>query len=105
MRIYTSQNGQLYVNAVSKLANGSDVEGHLYFTQAGIHNGSVQFQRGAPELNGVSGVTDECLLQILSHRIKFLDSKAPCTGNKQALAALTLASEALEKREITGACE
>ena len=98
MRIYTTENEQLYVNAISKLANGSDVEGHLYFTQAGIHNGSVQFQRGPVPTNGVNGITNECLLHILIHRTTYLNNKFPCAENAQAIAAMGLALKAFESR-------
>jgi hypothetical protein len=85
LRIHTAENEQLYVNAISKFANGSDVEGHLYFTTAGIHNGSIQFQRGPVPGNGVNGITNECLLHVLLHRTKFLNTKFPCVENALAI--------------------
>jgi hypothetical protein len=85
VRIHSAENGQLYVNAISKLANGSEVEGHLYFTTAGIHNGSIQFQRGPVPENGVNGVTNECLLHVLLHRTRFLNAKFPCAENQLAI--------------------
>ena len=84
MRIYTDPTGHLYVNSISKLANGADVEGCLYFTQAGIHNGNIQFQRGKVEEYGVNGIDGETLLSILVHRTMLL----PIKDNSKADGAL-----------------
>lgn len=84
MRIHTDHNG-VYVNAISQLSDGTDVEGHLYSGAAGAHQFNIEFQRGAVAENGVNGLTNEALLSILIHRTKFLDSKFPCGENKLAI--------------------
>lgn len=98
MRVLTAEQGNLYVNSVSKLANGSDVEGYLYFTQAGIHNSTVQFQRGPVATNGVNGVTPECLLVILLHRAKHLNSLVSCPEAELDIAALQTMLDRLQVR-------
>lgn len=84
MRIHTDQNG-VAVNAISTLADGTDVAGHLYQVLAGEVSMSVEFQRGGVAENGVNGVTNEALLAILIHRTKSLDIKFPCDENKRAI--------------------
>ena len=55
MRIHTDHNG-VAVNAISKLADGTDVEGHQYQVLAGPMVLTVDFQRGGVATNGVNGV-------------------------------------------------
>ena len=96
-RIHTDHNG-VFVNAISSLQNGKDVEGHLYTGGAGPHSFSVQFQMGGVADNGVNGLTNEALLAILIHRTKFLDGKFPCDENKRAIQHMEEALVNLEVR-------
>ena len=99
MRIHTDHNG-VYVNAISRLADGTDVEGHLYNVQAGTQFTKVEFQRGGVVDNGVNGLTNEALLAILIHRTKFLDSKFGCDENRRAIQHM---EEALVNLEVRSA--
>jgi len=99
MRIHTDHNG-VYVNAISTLSDGTDVQGHLYQCQAGSVSSSISFQRGAVAANGVNGVTNEALLAVLIHRTKFLDSKFACDENKRAIQHM---EEALVNLEVRSA--
>lgn len=97
MRIHTDHNG-VYVNAISQTSDGKDVEGHLYYTQAGPNASKIEFQLGAVGANGVNGLTNEALLAILIHRTKFLDSKFGCDENKRAIQHMEEALVNLEVR-------
>lgn len=99
MRIHTDHNG-VYVNAISSLADGTDVEGHRYDVIAGNHLTYVEFQRGGVADNGVNGMTNEALLAILIHRTKFLDSKFPCEENKRAIVNMEEALAHLNVRTL-----
>ena len=68
MRIHTDHNG-VAVNAISTLADGSDVEGHLYQVLIGPKTLSLEFQNGPVKEAGVNGLTNEALLAVLAHRI------------------------------------
>lgn len=97
MRIYTDHNG-VAVNAISALADGTQVEGHHYDILAGANTSTVLFQNGPVKEVGVNGVTNEALLAILIHRTKFLDAKFPCDENKRAIQHLEEALVNLEVR-------
>ena len=97
MRIHTDHNG-VYVNAISKLSNGDDVEGHQYTVTYGANTTTVLFQRGPVKEQGVNGLTNEALLAILIHRTKFLDSKFGCDENKRAIQHMEEALVNLEVR-------
>lgn len=97
MRIHTDHNG-VYVNAISKTSEGKDVEGHLYFTQAGAKASKIEFQLGAVGENGVNGITNEALLAILIHRTKYLDNRFECDENKRAIQHMEEALVNLEVR-------
>lgn len=99
MRIHTDHNG-VAVNAISRLADGTDAEGHHYQVLAGTKTLTVDFQRGGVVDNGVNGVTNEALLAILIHRTKFLDGKFPCDENKRAIQHM---EEALCNLEVRSA--
>ncbi len=99
MRIHTDHNG-VYVNAISKLSDGTDVEGHKYDVQAGSNSQTINFQRGGVADNGVNGLTNEALLAILIHRTQFLDSKFACDENKRAIQHM---AEALVNLEVRSA--
>lgn len=99
MRIHTDHNG-VYVNAISTLSDGTDVEGHIYGVGAGPQFTSIQFQRGGVADNGVNGMTNEALLAILIHRTKFLDAKFPCDENRRAIQHM---EEALVNLEVRSA--
>lgn len=97
MRIYTDHNG-VAVNAISSLADGTDVEGHEYQILSGPKTTAISFQLGGVADNGVNGLTNEALMNVVLHRLKFLDAKFPCEENKQAIAHLSTSLAALESR-------
>lgn len=97
MRIHTDHNG-VAVNAISKLANGTVVEGHWYDILMGAGSQAIRFQLGPVKEHGVNGVTNEALLAILIHRTKFLDEQFPCDENKRAIQHLEEALVNLEVR-------
>lgn len=99
MRIHTDHNG-VYVNAISILSDGTDVEGHIYGVGVGSQFISIQFQCGGVADNGVNGMTNEALLAILIHRTKFLDAKFPCDENRRAIQHM---EEALVNLEVRSA--
>jgi hypothetical protein len=96
MRIHTDSNG-LYVNSISHNSAGKDVDGQLYYVQAGTKTISLEFQRGSTD-EGVNGITNEALLAVLIHRTQVLDSKLPCDQNKAAIAAMLEAAANFEMR-------
>ena len=97
MRIHTDNNG-VYVNAISQLGTGEDVEGYLYNIQAGLQFTKLEFQKGGVAANGVNGITNETLLAVLIHRIQYLDNLFPCEENKAALDGMKAALASLESR-------
>jgi len=99
MRIHTDHNG-VYVNAISSLADGTNVEGHRYDVIAGDHLTFIEFQRGAVIDNGVNGMTNEALLTVLIHRTEFLNSKFPCAENMRALQCMEEALANLNARTL-----
>lgn len=106
MRIHTDKNG-VYVNAISQLADGTPVEGHVYTFGAGTTAGSIEFQRGPVKENGVNGLTNEALLAVVLHRLGVLN-RPPYNCRENAL-AITKIEEALhwldhrtKAREVRG---
>lgn len=97
MRIHTDHNG-VAVNAISKLADGTVVEGHHYQVQAGTYNVDLEFQNGPVQEHGVNGLTNEALLATLIHRTKYLDNKFGCDENKRAIQHMEEALVNLEAR-------
>lgn len=97
MRIHTDNNG-VATNAISSLADGTCVEGHHYQILAGAKNVGLEFQMGGVADNGVNGITNEALLAVLIHRMKFLNAKFPCPENDRAIAHLEGALANLEIR-------
>ena len=97
MRIHTDHNG-VAVNAISTLADGTDVEGHSYQVLFGVHTAFIDFQRGGVAIHGVNGLTNEALLVILIHRTQFLNSKFPCAENVAAIEGMQNALAAFEYR-------
>lgn len=98
MRIYTHDNQLHYVNAISSLNGGEDVNGSLYYIQSGLKFNTLEFQRGNPQL-GINGMFNEQLLAVLIHRIGVLDSKMPCAENTAVLEHLNEALSLLECRD------
>ena len=98
MRIHEDHNG-LYVNAISNLADGKEVEGHLYqvSTPSGF-NGMLHFQTGPAAEVGVNGLTNEALLAVLAHRLNVMNKKMPCRENAIAITNIEQAQLWLEKR-------
>lgn len=99
MRIHTDHNG-VYVNAISQLSDGTNVEGHKYTITAGATQLNVSFQRGGVAVNGVNGITNEALLAILINRTKYLDNCFACDENKRAIQHM---EEALVNLEVRSA--
>ncbi len=99
MRIYQADEGAVYVNAISKTAKGEDVEGHMYLAITGPnHSQTLLFQQGTVPEAGHNGLTNELLLAVLVHRIKFLNGKFPCRENSLAITKLEEAKMWLEER-------
>lgn len=97
MRIHTDHNG-VAVNAISRTADGTDVEGHLYQILHGAGSTDIQFQLGPVKEFGVNGPTNEALLAALIHRTQFLNGKFPCRENSIAITKMQEAMMWLEKR-------
>lgn len=97
MRIHTDKNG-VYVNAISTLANGDSVEGHLYQVITGAKVTDLSFQQGGVKDHGVNGLTSEALLEVLIHRTRYLDAQFPCNENRRAIVAMAQALHAFESR-------
>jgi len=96
MRIHTDKNG-VYVNAISKTADGRDVDGHQY-TITHQSTDTLNFQLGAVKEAGVNGITNESLIAILIHRIAVLNTKFPSKDNGIAIDHLVVAQQALDRR-------
>jgi hypothetical protein len=110
MRIHTDPNG-LYVNAISRTAEGKEVNGQLYNVVLSGKTGALsyvnlQFQSGPYPEVGAEGLTTECLLDVLIHRVSFQDSKFPCAENASAIlglkSALIFLNERTSKRKALG---
>lgn len=97
MRIHTDDNG-VAVNAISSLADGTDVVGHVYQVLTGPKSLQVEFQQGAVKENGVNGVTNEALLSILIHRTEVLNKRFPCRENSLAVTKMQEAKMWFDKR-------
>jgi hypothetical protein len=97
MRIHESDNGAVYVNAISKLSDGTEVEGHLYHLVGGTHQ-EIKFQQGTLPEVGHNGTTNEAVLAAVIHRVKFLNGKFPCRENALAITKLEEAKMWLEER-------
>jgi len=97
MRIHEDHNG-VYANAISKLADGTDVEGHQYDVVAGTFHATLKFQQGAIKEAGGNGLTNEALLAILAHRLNAMNKKMPCRENAIAITNIEQAQLWLEKR-------
>lgn len=97
MRIHTDNNG-VAVNAISMLADGTNVEGHQYQILAGSADIDLHFQIGPVQENSVNGITNEALLAVLAHRIKYLNDKHPCRENAIAITKVEEALHWLEAR-------
>ena len=94
-RIYTHDYG-LTCNAISKTADGTDVEGHRYdFPEA---KATLNFQHGTVAEAGINGVTNETLLAALIHRTKVLNAKFPCRQNSIAITKMEEALMWFENR-------
>lgn len=98
MRIHEADGGAVYVNAISKLEHGTDVEGHMYDLHAGIDHQRVYFQNGTVPQVGHNGTTNEAVLAVVIHRLKFLNGKFPCRENALAITKLEEAKMWLEER-------
>jgi hypothetical protein len=96
-RIYTSEDGSLYVNAISKAAD-VDVSGHLYQMGVGPDSFHLSFQSGPVLEAGVNGLQSEQLIAVLVHRLGVLNKAFPCRENSIAITKLEEARLWLEKR-------
>lgn len=98
-RIYTSEDGGLYVNAISKNSSGADVDGHLYTLVAGAApQTTLEFQLGPVKETGANGLQNEQLIAVLVHRLGVLNKAFPCRENSIAITKLEEARLWLEKR-------
>lgn len=99
MRIYTSDNGEVYVNAISKLADSDkDVDGHVYQLTAGANQQEIRFQLGTVPEAGHNGTTNEAIIAMVVHRLRLLNQRFPCFENGMAIAALEDARHRLDTR-------
>jgi hypothetical protein len=96
-RIHTDHNG-VYANAISSLADGTNVEGHQYHIVAGKERVDLNFQFGGVANNGVNGITNEALLAILIHRMHFLNRQFWSRENERVITSLEDALAFLEVR-------
>lgn len=98
MRIHTDANG-LAVNAIYRLADGTEVAGRVYQVLMGV-NGQldVVFQRGSVAEHGVNGLTNEALLEIVKHRLCVLEDEQPSRHNVSAISCIEAAIKQLEAR-------
>jgi hypothetical protein len=96
-RIYEDKNG-VAVNAISSLADGTNVEGHIYDVLSGTLQQRINFQLGPAPANGVNGLTTEALLAIAIHRTQFLDEQFPSQFNKRAINDMQNALHEFEER-------
>lgn len=98
-RIYTSEDGALYVNAISTTGAGVAVDGHLYVAVAGTAPPTeIAFQLGPVKEVGVNGLQNEQLIAVLVHRLGVLNKAFPCRENSIAITKLEEARLWLEKR-------
>lgn len=98
MRIYTNEDGSLYVNAISADERGQPVDGHLYQVVAGPQSYHLTFQLGPVGESGVNGLQNEQLIAVLVHRLGVLNKAFPCRENSIAITKLEEARLWLEKR-------
>ena len=97
MRIHTDTDGRS-VNAISTLADGTDVQGNVYTLLSGQKSEQLTFQRGAPVENGVNGTTNEAVLRVLLHRLGVLNGRMQSEFNERAIHHIGEALGALEAR-------
>jgi hypothetical protein len=64
----------------------------------GYFNVSLQFQHGPIGDNGVNGIQNEEVIDLLIQRIRALDERIPCVENVEALVGLETAAEWLKRR-------
>jgi hypothetical protein len=98
MRIYTNDDGSLYVNAITTTSDGVNVDGHAYVLVAGARNQEIGFQLGPVAEAGVNGFQNEQLIAVLVHRLGVLNKAFPCRENSLAITKLEEALLWLEKR-------
>lgn len=109
--IYKDENG-LSVHALSGVVTTTDGQqgsiqtGHVYEIRGTGVPAVVAFQQGAVPKNGVNGVTNEALLQILIHRTEIINDQFPCDENFHALsymrAALNCFNDRTARRKSAG---
>ncbi|GAA5003390.1 hypothetical protein GCM10023206_07090 [Acinetobacter puyangensis] len=61
----------------------------------------LHFQDGSVPVEGINGLTNEALLEVLIHRMNILDAKFPCKENKIALKHMQLALSAFKDRSLS----
>ncbi len=93
--LHTDNNG---VSAISIDDDGSI--GHEYRIKTEDHQllGFVSFQNGSVKKNGVNGITNEALLAILIHRLRYLNEQFSCEENDIAIRNIEIALQVLEIR-------
>lgn len=72
--------------------------GHQYYIESGNKNTLIDFQNGPVKENGVNGLTNEVLLEILIDRTEYLDNLFPCKENKNAIKSMKKALSEFNKR-------
>lgn len=92
-RIHIDHNG-----VETYAATQPPTKGHNYSVLAGETRHELAFQNGPVHEVGLNGLTNESLLAVLAHRIRFLDAKSPCMENERALHHVQLALQWLETR-------
>lgn len=97
MRIYTSNDGGSYVNAISE-RNDVNVDGHVYQIVSGTNLQELSFQLGPVKETGVNGCQNEQIISALIHRLGVLNKAFPCRENSLAITKLEEALLWLEKR-------
>ena len=59
---------------------------------------NIQFQHGPIKENGINGVQNEQILELLEQRLRALDLRFPCEENKWAIASVNTALKWLQRR-------
>ena len=99
MKIKRDENG---VTVFADTRETKNQRGHHYAIRLGDDKDSeirfINFQNGAVKLNGVNGVTNEALLEIVYDRINHLNLKFACFENSVALDGIRRGLQALYKR-------
>lgn len=97
MRIYTSEDGNYRVEAITEF-DGFDTRGSLYSILSGENRQELEFQGGPVREVGVNGCTNEQIIALLIDRLGVLNEKQQCRENVMAIFKLEEALLWLDKR-------